>query len=389
MNRSKPTIYFVREVPWDSVFPISTRMLAGEFAADGWNVVWLNPPLMLWHMLRQKSLDFPDRRGRHVTENVFAFTPATAIPFGRRFPLDRPWLAENMWWGCVPPLRELLTTNDVPAPNLLFLSHWSAFGLRHLFPDTPILYHITDRYEDMPFVPKTFRDIQIDNLCHANHVVVTAPSLERWVVDSYGYPSDKVKVVIHGVLYDRFQDSFVEPSILCGIPRPRVVSIGNTSKLPFDGLELLAKAIPSMHLVLLGPLNNEVSKLDERHPNIHALGAIQPDDVPSFLTACDVGIVAFGNQIDGFVKGICPMKLFEYAAAGLPVVSTPLPVYESLDAPVWQAPMGDAFVAAIRAALKAPDALREQMRSFARRNTWQQRYEAVLPIVRSLLQAES
>ena len=37
------TILFTREVRWESTLPVSTRMLAERFLADGWRVIWLNP----------------------------------------------------------------------------------------------------------------------------------------------------------------------------------------------------------------------------------------------------------------------------------------------------------------------------------------------------------
>lgn len=382
---SQRTIYFVREVAWDSVFPISTRMLAAEFAAQGWNVVWLNSPLMPWHFLNGKSNRFSDRHGRYVNDNVFALTPMTAIPFSRQFPFDRPWLAEAMWQGCIPRLRDVLRANNVPAPDLLFISNWGAFGLRHLFAGCPILYHVTDRYEGMPSVPKTFRQIQSNNLRHTNHVIATAPSLVQWLVDGYDYPAERVTVVTHGVRFECFQGRFEEPEIFRAIPRPRLVSVGNTGKLSYDGLYLLAKSLPEVQLVLLGPLNDEVCKLAERSSNVHALGAVNPDELPGFLAACDVGMIVYGSQTNEFVAGICPMKLFEYAAAGLPVVSVPLPVYQTIDVPLWQAPMGEEFAAAVREALGASDEFREQMRSFAKRNTWEQRCNEVESIVCKLM----
>ena len=384
MNPANPTVYFVREVPWDSVYPISTRMLAGEFAADGWNVVWLNPPSMLWHAIRRRSLHYPDRKGRWVNDNVFAMTPTTVIPFSKHFPLDRPSLVEATWRGCWPPFRRSVADRGVASPDLLFISHWSAFGLRHLYPRVPILYHVTDKYEGMSSVPATFRKIHTANLDCADHVVVTAPALKRWLVDEYACADSRVTIVTHGVLFERFQGTFEEPELMRAIPHPRLVSVGNTTKLPIDGLRRLAEALPAAQIVLIGPRNEPVDRLATDRSNIHALGPMRAEEIPAYLAASDVGIVAFGGQVDNYVEGICPMKLFEYAAAGLPSVCTPLPVYNALDVPVWIAPIGNAFVDSVRAALIASPDVRARMRAFALRNTWRRKYEEILPIVRSL-----
>jgi len=385
MNPAAPTVYFVREVPWDSVFPISTRMLAAEFALDGWNVAWITAPLAPWHVIGSKGREYPDRDGRYVARNVFAVSPATAIPFSRHFPLDRPVLADALWRGCLPPLRQTLKRHGVPAPDLLFLSQWSAFGIRHLFRDVPIVYHVTDKYEGMSTVPDTIRDIQRENLRHAARVIVTAPSLKDHLVAEYAFAPDKIDVVIHGVAYERFQGATTEPPALREIRGPRLVALGNMNWLPFDGMLHLAENLPDAEIVLLGPANQAVQEMARRRGNVRALGAVRAADVPAYLSRCDVGLVAFGEQADAFVNGICPMKLFEYAAAGLPVVSTPLPLYRTLDVPIRESPMGDGFVAAVRGALCAPLDLRESMRLFARENTWRRRYEQCLSIVEPLL----
>ena len=48
-------------------------------------------------------------------------------------------------------------------------------------------------------------------------------------------------------------------------------------------------------------------------------GAVSPQDIPGFLTSMDVGVAPYPSQEDCYFS---PLKVFEYMAAGLPVVAS-------------------------------------------------------------------
>jgi glycosyltransferase involved in cell wall biosynthesis len=57
--------------------------------------------------------------------------------------------------------------------------------------------------------------------------------------------------------------------------------------------------------------------------NIHLLGGRPYESLPAYLKGIDVAILpCLANE---YTRSMFPMKFFEYLAAGLPVVSTPLP----------------------------------------------------------------
>ena len=64
------------------------------------------------------------------------------------------------------------------------------------------------------------------------------------------------------------------------------------------------------------------------HPNLVALGSVDYSKLPQILSQCAVGLLPMSD--DASNAGRSPMKFFEYLAAGLPVVSTPLPALSDL-----------------------------------------------------------
>lgn len=114
-----------------------------------------------------------------------------------------------------------------------------------------------------------------------------------------------------------------EPSDIEGIPHPRIGFFGVIDeRLDTDLVEQMAIARPDWHFVMIGP----VVKIDQatlpRRANIHWLGGKGYGELPSYLSALDVGFMPFARN--DATRFISPTKTPEFLAAGLPVVSTPI-----------------------------------------------------------------
>ena len=97
--------------------------------------------------------------------------------------------------------------------------------------------------------------------------------------------------------------------------------------------------------------------------------------MPAFLKHAKVGIIP--NKINELTKGIYPLKVNEYLAAGLPCVSTHFS--EDMSAfvnNIYLANNEDDFIAKLHLAL-AEDPLQKlsQRIQFAKENSWEKRVE--------------
>jgi glycosyltransferase involved in cell wall biosynthesis len=82
-------------------------------------------------------------------------------------------------------------------------------------------------------------------------------------------------------------------------------------------------AIPQVNFVFAGPvLEREVLRSFAHKPNVRMLGDIHYEEVPKLLQTFDIGWVPHGVE-SGQVGGDA-IKIYEYRAAGLPVVTTPI-----------------------------------------------------------------
>jgi glycosyltransferase involved in cell wall biosynthesis len=94
-------------------------------------------------------------------------------------------------------------------------------------------------------------------------------------------------------------------------------------RLDLNLVDSVAAALPDWRFEMVGP----VAKIDPAdlpdRPNITYLGHHSYDQLPRALARFDVALMPFA--LNESTKSISPTKTLEYLAAGLPVVSTPVP----------------------------------------------------------------
>jgi len=116
----------------------------------------------------------------------------------------------------------------------------------------------------------------------------------------------------------------------------RVVFAGNlvTFKVDFELLDALADRLPAgAELVLAGPSTTDsivdreaIRRLTAR--GVRWTGALTHLDLADLLGSAAVGLIPY--RLNDYTLGVSPLKVYEYLAAGLSVVSTPLPEVQAV-----------------------------------------------------------
>ena len=129
----------------------------------------------------------------------------------------------------------------------------------------------------------------------------------------------------------------------------------------------------------------------EGSTNFRIEGFVRQREVPSYLLASDVLVMPYSSKItirDGTEAGkfTSPLKLFEYMAAGKPIVATGVPsVLEILrpgeNSVVTPPDKGGEFIRALGLVLADPELcvrISEGARSDAIEYTWEKRVERII-----------
>jgi glycosyltransferase involved in cell wall biosynthesis len=194
-----------------------------------------------------------------------------------------------------------------------------------------------------------------------------------------------------GVDFDLFNRALhadvAAPDQLSDVASPVIGYVGalNNYRIEWGWIEALSKQMPEATIVFVGPPIEQPPRSVTRLPNVRFVGQKAPVELPGYLKCFDVAIIPYKGE--AFLKSCQPTKTFEYLAAGLGVVSAPIPELEPY-AEVVRFAAGDAeFVHRIREmlALSRNADFRSRCVAIARDKTWDARVTAASALVRASL----
>ena len=194
--------------------------------------------------------------------------------------------------------------------------------------------------------------------------------------------------------YEHFKqaiDRESTPADLADLPRPVVGFAGNfvASKVDLALVEKVALARPDWSLLLIGPAADETERALEQLallPNVRWLGQKSYSDLPGFVAAFDVGLIPYVSN--AYTRSCFPLKLYEYLAAGKPVVATGLPELAGMEPDVLLVDDAPAVIEAVERSLERRDPEDEARRiELASHNTWETRAERLLRLIDDELSA--
>ena len=144
-------------------------------------------------------------------------------------------------------------------------------------------------------------------------------------------------------------------------------------RIDLDLLEALLEQWPAARLLMVGRIMEPA--IEQRlaaHPRIELAGAQQPAELPAWVTRMDIGLIPFVTN--EFTRFIYPLKINEYLAAGLPVVSTAFSDLSDFEGVIEVGTDAGQYLAGCRRAWEEDSpVLRQERRKFASLHTWEAR----------------
>ena len=379
---------------WETPAPVNAHHVARRLAARGHRVLFvesvgLRPPAPLAspHDLRRTVA-----RLRGFAAGVREVEPRLCV---------------------LSPLVPVVGPPALRALALLALAHGAARAARRLRFERPLLwaflptalpladrlapravvYHCVDHYAANPGVDAGWVDaLERRMLARADVVFATSAPLAERLRAAGAARVTLVPDVADVALFARAHEPLPEPPELAALPRPRALYVGNLAAYRVDPALLAAAADAAGALVLVGPVGlgeaaappPALRELLAR-PSVAVLGPRAPEALPALMRHCDVGLVPFADN--AHTRASLPLKLWEYLAAGLPVVASPLPSLRELGAAGTVRIASDPvqFADAVRAAAAEPPSLRAARLELARAHDWPARIEELCAAVAAAL----
>lgn len=195
------------------------------------------------------------------------------------------------------------------------------------------LYYCVDEYTHFEgFDSQRIKAAEDELMDRADVVIVTSQPL----LETKRQRRPDAILVRHGVDYDHFaaawRRSLPCPADLAAVPRPIFGFFGLLHHWVDQALIAeVARLRPLYSFVLIGDCKVDVSEL-ESLDNVFLLGRRAYEDLPSYCAAFDAGMLLFARNL--MTRNVNPVKMYEYLAAGLPIVSTPLPEAQRYEGPI-------------------------------------------------------
>jgi glycosyltransferase involved in cell wall biosynthesis len=291
--------------------------------------------------------------------------PALVSRAARRLGMDKPIL-----WAYVPQAEVLLAA---------------------LRPEIVVYHCVDDMAAQQGIDGPSFRASEERFAARAGLVLASAPALAQ-----------RLGTIARNVLYvpnvadiELFSSALQDGTIDAGmarLPSPRIVFTGAlvTTKLDMGLLLALAESRRDWSFALVGPTGPGDPRADmsalAAQPNIHLLGPRPYEELPSVLRGADAGLIPYA--INQLTRSIFPMKVYEYLAAGLPVIATPLAALEGVEGVVTAAD-ASGVAALIEEALAKDTPERKAARAHeAEAHSWERRLEEIGAAVPALEASE-
>jgi glycosyltransferase involved in cell wall biosynthesis len=332
----------------------------------------------LWSRLR-KGLASLLLGAAERSPGVFVLSPLV-VPAGHRHPALR-WLNRH--------LLQLTINRSTSQRNfklpLIWTYHPYMLDAIEDMNTGGLLYHCVDDLAAVPGVDATaFREAEASLLQRADVVFATASTLAEHCrtinPNTYFLPN-----VVDAEHFGKALEPGTIPVELAAIPEPRLCYHGVLSDFKIDFQLLLdaARLKPEWSWVFIGeeresqknPLVDELAKL----PNVHFLGYRPYAELPDYLRGMQVGLLP--SLINGYTRGMFPMKYFEYIAGGLPVVATRLNFTGESSNVIKLAQTVAEFISAIAVQLMRGHITKDESRLVIGCNTWDVRTKKMLELI--------
>lgn len=296
-------VIFISHTHTGGVFRVGSHHLAREMSLRGYDVAHISTPFSSAHAALGKGAD--GRREQALLgaqrdeDGVLQLVPRTVLP--ARFSTAR-YLS-----------RALDKIGFIGARLMLVDQPLMSAGPLTRFAET-VVYRPTDLY---PVGAAAVKQRALLRIAHG--VIATSDEVLHALPLHRQIPRMTVE---NGVEFERF--ALPQSDVRSG-----AVYVGALDeRFDWDALRQFALAVPDAPVRLAGPADSAPAGLPS---NVELLGSVPYSDVPDLLARARIGLLPLSDSPSN--RGRSPMKLFEYLAAGLRVVSRETPVISARNLP--------------------------------------------------------
>jgi teichuronic acid biosynthesis glycosyltransferase TuaH len=384
-SKSRPDLIFVSMEDWDDVWRRNQFVCAELARRDPRRkILFVGLPIDVSNRLRRWRLgELRGRDSRTVPgfENITVTHPLKLLPNSI---------------GIARRVNEALFRRHVRAASrrlnldrpVLWLNPHYAVHLAGRMRERGVVYDITDDWTSLsqsPRLAQLTREQDEELCCRADATIVCSQRLFEMKQGT----AKRLHLIPNGVDARHYEQVLDENT-----PRPPETATWKRPVWGYTGtihpdrvdvelVEAVARQMRRGTIALVGP--DMLSEADRARllatGRVALTGPVPYAELPKWMSAFDVSITP--HRVTPFTESLNPIKLWEYLAAGKPIVSTPVAGFRNY--PQWVSLASDAesFVNAAEAVLSEWPTKSQGRQAEAARHSWQLRVDVIEVVLAS------
>jgi glycosyltransferase involved in cell wall biosynthesis len=314
---------------------------------------------------------------REVEKNIFVLNPLAIPAYGNKtiVALNRKFLIRQV----KAAMKKLGMKNAI---NMVF--NPAAGMIARQLDESELIYYCVDEYTAFTGVSAGLKEIEEDLFRKSDLVVVSAETL----LESKKKFNPKTFLIRHGVDFNHFRKALADeteiPAEIKDLPKPVIGFHGLLADwVDFELIKKIAEHFKNGSVVLIGKITFDAEKkikILDNIPNIHFLGRKPYEELPAYCKGFDAALNPF--VLNELTRNVNPLKVREYLAAGLQVVSTDIPEVRVLENCLTGADHAD-FIAKIERILANPKP-RAEVSDAVRHESWDAKVDELRAIMRKV-----
>lgn len=307
-----------------SKYQVGSQSYAKAFEKLGYKVAYISNPISPLHHIFANNEDLIKRNEIYKSKgmwdgNIWYYVPKSYITPQNKPILSSKFIFKNWNKFLISCLCNILKKNGFDTVDIF----WCESPVFHILFDKikykKSIYRLADYSKGFKNNWNLIEKNELRLLNKVDKVIYTAKNIKQ----QYNSINDSSKMLYipNGIDLDfiKSTDKTV-PKEFENIEGPIVIYVGLIDYwFDIDLISKSALAYPSYSFVLIGDFTIDLASL-KKLSNVYILGAIQHKYISNYLANSDIGIIPFKK--DDFVDSINPIKLYEYAAYDLKIVTT-------------------------------------------------------------------
>ena len=360
--------------------PLSKTHLMRVLAKDN-RILWINAIANRMPTTASKDISRIFKKLKSFTEpvrevepNIFVLNPLAIPAYGNKMIVT---LNGRTLVSQVKKAMRRLGMRDVV--NMVF--NPAAGMIAGKLGESELIYYCVDEYTAFTG-SSALKEIEEKLFRDADLVVVSSERLYETKKDL----NPNTHIIRHGTDWRHFRSALDESTVVpfesADLPRPIIGFHGLLADwIDYELIKKTAEHFKDGSVVLIGKIAVDAQqkvKILDGVPNVHFLGRKPYADLPAYCKGFDIAINPFA--INELTLAANPLKVREYLAAGLPVVSTDIPEVHILE-DIFVGTSHDDFIAKIENALAKPKP-REQVSDRVKHESWEAKVEELRNLLR-------